>query len=104
MGFIVFVATMTILFGNPIVERLLYTDAAGQSPKVLAMLLDVPPRPAVFWVWSEVGAIGARGAAADCPVHTYRTHTCGALRTDDADRSVRLSDWVALKTYVTTAG
>src|ERR1051325_3549893 len=28
------------------------------------------------------------------PMHRYRTHTCGALRTSDIGREVRLSGWV----------
>ncbi|MGK2923702.1 MAG: aspartate--tRNA ligase [Methyloceanibacter sp.] len=27
-------------------------------------------------------------------MHAYRTHTCGALRSDDVDKTVRLSGWV----------
>lgn len=64
-AFVVFVAAMTVLFGNPVVERILYTDQVGQSPKVLAMFFEVEPRPAVFWVWDDIGAIGARGAAVE---------------------------------------
>ena len=30
-------------------------------------------------------------------MHAYRTHTCGALRADDADRQARLSGWVHAK-------
>jgi aspartyl-tRNA synthetase len=30
-------------------------------------------------------------------MHPYRTHTCGALRADDAGRSVRLSGWIHRK-------
>lgn len=65
VAFVVFVTAMTVLFGNPVVERILYTDQAGQSPKVLAMFFDIEPRPAVFWVWDDLGAIGARGAAVE---------------------------------------
>ncbi len=68
-AFVAFIATMTLLFGNPVVERVLYTDQAGQSPKVLAMFFEVQPRPAVFWLWDDlpanVGDLGARGAAVE---------------------------------------
>lgn len=65
VAYVVFVTAMTVLFGNPGTERILYTDQAGQSPKVLAMFFDIEPRPAVFWVWDDLGEIGARGAVVE---------------------------------------
>jgi len=36
-----------LLFGNPWVERVLFTDQAGQSPKVLSVFFEQEPLPAV---------------------------------------------------------
>jgi hypothetical protein len=63
VAYVVAVASLTLLFGNPLSERLLFTPAAGQSPKVLAVWLEQPPLPAVTPLWADVGSIDGRGLA-----------------------------------------
>lgn len=46
-GYVVAVRSLTLLFGNPLAERLLFTAEAGQSNKVLAVWLELEPLAAV---------------------------------------------------------
>ena len=39
-------------------------------------------------------AVAPAPASADAPLHRYRSHTCGALRTSDIGKTARLSGWV----------
>lgn len=57
------IASLTILFGNPFIERILFTDEAGQSEKVLSVFLQQEPLPAVTPFWDQLGEIEARGFA-----------------------------------------
>ena len=57
------VASLTILFGNPVIERFLYTDAVGQSEKVINVFLEQEPLPAVTPFWDQLGEIDGRGLA-----------------------------------------
>jgi hypothetical protein len=63
VGWFVAVTSLTLLFGNPVTERLLFTGAAGQSEKVLSVWLEQEPLPAVTPLWSDLGDIQARGLA-----------------------------------------
>lgn len=40
VAYVVAVASLTILFGNPLIERILFTEQAGQSDKVLSVWLE----------------------------------------------------------------
>ena len=62
-AYLVIVGTLTLLFGNPVAERLLFGPDAGQSEKVISVWLEQEPLPAVTPFWSDVGEIGARGVA-----------------------------------------
>lgn len=63
IAYVVAVASLTILFGNPFIERTLFTEQAGQSDKVLSVWLEQEPLPAVTPFWDELGEINNRGLA-----------------------------------------
>ena len=60
-AYVVAVGSITLLFGNPLIEQILFTDGAGQSPKVLAVWLELAPLPAVTPLWRDFGEISGRG-------------------------------------------
>lgn len=60
-GYVVAVASLTVLFGNPFVKRILFTDDAGQSAKVLSVWLEQEPLPAVTPFWDKLGEVSGRG-------------------------------------------
>lgn len=51
------------LFGNPLVESILYTDQFGQSPKVLSVFLEQEPLPAVTPFWDAALDVSRRELA-----------------------------------------
>ena len=61
VAYVVSVVSLTLLLGNPVVERILYTDEAGQSDKVLAVFFEQEPLPAVTPIWDDVGDAVDRG-------------------------------------------
>lgn len=63
VAYLVAVGSLTVLFGNPFIERLLFTDQAGQSDKVLSAWLEQEPLPAVTPLWDDLAHIGPRGLA-----------------------------------------
>lgn len=62
-AYVVAVGSLTLLFGNPLAEGLLFTDEAGQTDKVLAVWLELDPLPAVTPFWDQIGDIEGRGFA-----------------------------------------
>lgn len=60
VAYLVAFSSLTVLFGNPVVERVLYTDEAGQSDKVLSAWLEQEPLPAVTPFWEDIGNIDGR--------------------------------------------
>lgn len=60
---VVAVASLSVLFGNPFMERVLFTGQAGQSDKVLSVWLEQEPLPAVTPFWDDLGEIDGRGLA-----------------------------------------
>lgn len=60
-AYVVAVGSLTLLVGNPLVERLLFTDEAGQSNKVLEVWLEQEPLPAVTPFWDQLGDMDGRG-------------------------------------------
>lgn len=63
VAYVVAVASLTILLGNPFIERILFTNEAGQSEKVLSVFLQQEPLPAVTPFWDQLREIEARGFA-----------------------------------------
>jgi hypothetical protein len=63
VAYLVIVSVLTLLFGNPLAERLLFGADAGQSPKALSVWLEQEPLPAVTPFWSDLGALDGRGLA-----------------------------------------
>lgn len=52
-----------LLFGNPLVERILFTDEAGQSSKVLSVFFEQEPLPTVTPLWGDVFEFSSRRLA-----------------------------------------
>lgn len=63
VGYVVAMTSLTLLFGNPISQRILFTSEAGQADKVLSVWLEQEPLPAVTPVWDDLGEPNARQAA-----------------------------------------
>jgi hypothetical protein len=63
VAYIVAVATLTLLLGNPFISELLFSEEAGQSEKVLSVWLEQDPLPAVTPFWGDLGEIDGRGMA-----------------------------------------
>jgi hypothetical protein len=63
VAFVVAVGSLTLLFGNPLIERLLFTSESGQSSKVLSVWLEQEPLPAVTPLWDDLADITGRGVA-----------------------------------------
>lgn len=63
IAYVVAVASLTSLFGNPFIERILFTEQWGQSDKVLSVWLEQEPLPAVTPFWDHLGEIDGRGLA-----------------------------------------
>ena len=57
------VVSLTLLFGNPFIEGLLFSEDAGQSEKVLSVWFEQEPLPAVTPLWEDLGEIEERGFA-----------------------------------------
>lgn len=51
---IVTLGSLGLLFGNPFISGLIYTDRAGQSEKVLSVWLEMEPLPAVTPMWDDM--------------------------------------------------
>lgn len=60
---IVTVTSLSLLFGNPFIRQLIYTDRAGQSHKAVAVWLEIEPLPAVSPFWDRFLDLDARGLA-----------------------------------------
>ena len=63
VAYIVAVASLTLLLGNPFIARVLFTEDAGQSDKVLSVWMEQEPLPAVTPFWDDLGVIDGRGLA-----------------------------------------
>lgn len=55
--------SLGLLFGNPVIRDILYTERAGQSAKAIAVWLTLEPLPAVSPFWDDVFAISSRKIA-----------------------------------------
>lgn len=55
--------SLTVLFGNPFVESILFSASGEQSQKMLDVWLVQEPLPAVTPFWSDLGAIDQNGLA-----------------------------------------
>lgn len=62
-AYVVAVGSLTLLFGNPLAERILFTDDGGQAGKVLAVWFEHEPLPAVTPFWDQLGDLEGRGFA-----------------------------------------
>ena len=62
VAFVIGFTSYALLFGNPISERLIFSPAFGQSPKLLAVLQSIEPLPAVGPGWQDLLSFSPRRA------------------------------------------
>lgn len=60
---IVTLVSLGLLFGNPLIRDIIYTEQAGQSAKALAVWLELEPLPAVTPFWDDFLDFSARRLA-----------------------------------------
>jgi hypothetical protein len=55
--------SLGLLFGNPFISDIIYTEEAGQSAKAITVWLTLEPLPAVTPFWDDIFAFSARRIA-----------------------------------------